>query len=106
MVKLRKQLYKTSRWRKVRQLVIARQGGICNRCDKPIEEIHHIIALTEENFTDPIIAYSLENLEGLCHDCHNQETNPSVSVRDDIGFDKDGNVVKKMTKNEAKNVNF
>lgn len=106
MTRSRNRLYKTARWRKIRQLVMIRQGGICNRCDKPIEEIHHIIPLTDANYRDPIIAYSLENLEGLCQDCHNEETNPSVSIRDDVRFDKNGNMIKKSIKNDSKNVNF
>lgn len=93
----RRKVYdKKSIWRKCRELVIIREGGICNRCKKrPVEEIHHIIELTEDNYTDPKIAYGLDNLEGLCSKCHNEETNPSKSIRKDIMFDDDGNVVER-----------
>ena len=98
MIKSRKQFYKSKEWRKVRELVIIRQGGICNRCNKPVEEIHHIIPLTDENYTDPSISLNLDNLEGLCHDCHNEETNPIISIRDDIKFDSYGNLIQKQSK--------
>lgn len=99
----REQFYKSKQWRNLRKLVIIKQGGMCNRCDSLIEEIHHIIPIDDYNFNDPKIALNIDNLEGLCHDCHNQETNPLVSIREDVEFNEDGDLVKKTSKNYQKN---
>ena len=93
----KRQVYdRKSVWNQCKQAVYIRQGGICNHCHKkPIEHTHHIIELTEENYQDPLIAYGLDNLEGLCFDCHNAETNPSESIREDVRFNDQGDLVSK-----------
>ncbi len=35
--------------------------------------VHHRIHLTESNINDPAITLAFNNLELLCHDCHNKE---------------------------------
>lgn len=73
-----KKFYKSKKWRRCRELYILNRttidGGLCERCKKDIGYIlHHKINLTEENITNPWITLSENNLEWLCHECHNKE---------------------------------
>lgn len=90
-------LYHTNRWERTKQLVIAREHGICQRCGKKILSrfiIHHTELANEQNFFDD------SRLQLLCLECHNyvtfhegmrrtytQEENPSSSNKDLINFD-------------------
>lgn len=69
-----KKIYHTKRWEKVRQQVIFRDKDICYFCGQLIlkrRTIHHKEELNEDNYTDDLIAYNLDNLVE-CHDyCHN-----------------------------------
>lgn len=54
-------------WRAKRRQVIARAGGVCERCKKaPVQEVHH---LTYDRFG----AELLTDLAGLCQPCHRSE---------------------------------
>lgn len=59
------QIYLNSpEWKALRQQVISRANGICERChNRPISHIHH---LTYVRFGNEY----LEDLEGLCIPCH------------------------------------
>ena len=92
----RKDLYKSKAWRTVRQNIINKQGGLCSRCRKaPVYIVHHKIHLTDENYQELDVALAEENLEGLCKRCHNLEHNPSSTVRGDVRFDDQGNMIKR-----------
>lgn len=63
-------VYATSRWQRVRAMVLRRQP-ICKRCEQvPATEVHHI----KNARLYPEFAYDLANLEGLCRACHLRET--------------------------------
>ncbi len=86
--------YKSSKWLRVRELKIAKQRGICERCGKSGTEVHHKIYLTPTNADNPDIAISLNNLELLCKACHNAEHDrASKQVRKGLFFDKFGNLI-------------
>jgi len=88
--------YDSKQWRKVRELYKKQQLGLCERCYKRGNEVHHKIYLTPENVHDPKIALDFSNLELLCTKCHNEEHKRSGKVtRDDLEFDSDGFVIKK-----------
>lgn len=70
--------YTSSEYQRNRQLVCARQNGLCARCGKPIATcnggkwhtgryggIHHITALSDGG------SHDLSNLVLLCTTCHN-----------------------------------
>ena len=72
------QFYTSRTWRKFRQYVITISGGECNRCkriftDTSELEVHHINYLKGNDYNDPVKAYSKDNVEVICHDCHNRE---------------------------------
>lgn len=64
-------LYRTGRWSRMKDYVIDRENGICQRCGKLIIDnfiVHHKTIATKENFFDS------DNLELLCLECHNHVT--------------------------------
>lgn len=68
------QVYKDPRWAYVRKAVIKRDRDICYFCGKLITKrrtIHHKVELTEQNYSDPEVAFNLDNLVECHCDCHN-----------------------------------
>lgn len=71
---MREKVYKTAKWKKIRQAVIDRDKDICYFCHRLIlkrRTIHHLQELNEENWNDEEIAYNLDNLVECHDDCHN-----------------------------------
>lgn len=103
--------YKTTRWKQTRKMYALSKYCICERCGKPIylsgvndylpkEKrlkgiVHHKQYLNETNYMNDDIAYSFDNLELLCIDCHNEEHMSSDITRNDVMFDEDGNLIKR-----------
>lgn len=104
----RKDLYKSKAWKEIRKYIWIKQSCTCNRCKRavyvdglsqwiPPEKrltgiVHHKKYLTDTNYTDPIIAYNEDNLEGICIDCHNQEHFNKRVIRKGLWFDEQGNL--------------
>lgn len=68
-------VYKDPRWKRIRQAVIKRDRDICYFCGRLITKrrtIHHLIEIDEHNFSDPMIAFNLDNLVECHADCHDQ----------------------------------
>ena len=70
--------YTSSQWRKFRKYIIDKNGGICNRCgtiftDTSKLEVHHINYLRDEDYKNPTKTLSEDNVEVVCHQCHNEE---------------------------------
>ena len=70
--------YKSSNWLHCKASFIAERraidGGLCQRCHKHYGYIvHHKKHITPENISDISIILDHNNLEYLCHDCHNKE---------------------------------
>lgn len=75
MLENHKKVYKTKLWQETRKAVIERDRSICYFCGKIVTgrpTVHHLIELTEENYTDFDIAYNMNNLV-TCHpECHDE----------------------------------
>lgn len=72
-----KPFYDSAAWQKCRAAFIAGRvaidGGMCQRCGQELGYIvHHLEWLTPENIMDPDVALNHENLEYVCHTCHNK----------------------------------
>ena len=70
--------YKSTAWQRCRDSYIKSVGGLCERCLAdglivPGYIVHHKCYLTPENIKDPSITLNFDNLEYLCHVCHNKE---------------------------------
>ena len=62
--------YHSPEWAKVRTYVLMRDRYTCTRCNKPAQEVHHIIRLTPDNIWDVKVTLNPDNLVSLCRDCH------------------------------------
>lgn len=70
--------YNSKRWVDCRSSYISQRiaidGGLCERChNAPGYIVHHKIYLDPTNINDPEISLNHDNLEYLCHECHNDE---------------------------------
>ena len=91
-----KMVYKNPEWQKVRQEVIKRDRDICYFCGKLIlkkRTIHHLIEIDEHNYSDPSIAFNLDNLVECHSDCHDRHhcrfSKPIITNKDlDIDYSK------------------
>lgn len=73
--------YVSAAWRKCREDYINSVGGICEKCLErglivPGDEVHHKIALTPQNISNPSISLCWDNLQLLCEKCHKTIKNP------------------------------
>ena len=69
--------YSGSKWIKTRDDIRKRDKMTCKKCHSFSEkyyEVDHIIELTWDNVDDWNIAYNPDNLQLLCHACHNRKT--------------------------------
>ena len=105
---IRREFYNSKAWQDVRKTVWLRQNLLCNRCHKPVYVdgiseyipkgqrrtgiVHHKIYLNETNINDKNITLNIDNLEGLCKDCHEQEHTKGQAIRNNYYFDEEGNL--------------
>lgn len=69
--------YSSKKWIELRNSVRIRDEMTCQMCgDYRAEryEVDHIIELDWLNVDDNNIAYNPDNLQLLCHECHNKKT--------------------------------
>ena len=97
-----KKFYASKAWKACRASYILQQHGICERCGRVGEEVHHIKPITPQNITDPNITLNHDNLMLLCKDCHFQihekRKKAGKPVRESelrYMFDENGNIVPK-----------
>lgn len=90
-----KSFYKSKAWKEVREYVFNRDYGICTKCGKPGEEVHHTIHLTPENINNPAITLNDKLLVTLCYECHKKEHRQSNVVSDGLEFDSEGNLIQR-----------
>lgn len=67
-------IYKSTRWEKVRKIVLIRDNYLCQVCLRhgiitPANTVHHKVELRD----DITKAFDLNNLESICPACHNKE---------------------------------
>lgn len=98
--KEQKRFYDSERWKACRRTYLS-EHPLCERClaagiASTAEHVHHKIELNESNYKDPMIALNPDNLEALCFECHRKEHHDTSQVADDLFFDKDGNLRKKI----------
>lgn len=79
----------------MRAYIFKRDMGLCVRCGRPGEIVHHKVHLTPENISDLSIALGEDNLELLCRECHAIEHEESQPTAPGLMFDADGNLVER-----------
>lgn len=78
-----KRFYNSAAWLKVRELALIRDNYLCQECldNKLIavaDVVHHMKPLRDY----PKLGLVLENLESLCHSCHNNKHSDENRTRD------------------------
>lgn len=68
-----RKFYSSKSWITLREFVFHRDLGLCVRCGRPGEEVHHTIYLTPKNINDPNITLNADLLITLCKQCHFDE---------------------------------
>ena len=81
--------YKGRAWRKASRAYMQGKLWICERCNAPATICHHRIWLNGANINNLDLALGADNLEALCHACHNQE---HASKNSKVFFDEFGQV--------------
>ncbi len=69
--------YHSKQWLKCRSSYISERiridGGLCELCGLQLGYIvHHKITLTHENIVDADVSLNHNNLQYVCHTCHNK----------------------------------
>lgn len=102
--------YKSKAWKQAKNEVWYKQSLLCNRCHRPVYVdgissyipkekrlkgiVHHKEYITDENINDENITLNINNLEGLCIDCHNNEHFATSELRQGYEFDEQGQLKK------------
>lgn len=81
--KERKEIYGTPRWRRLRNEIMDRTGGLCAECLRqdrtvPAEIIHHIVPIRAGGDI-----WDRANLEPLCRLCHEEVHKNDCRLSDD-----------------------
>lgn len=90
-----KAFYASKSWRQTREYIFKRDMGLCARCGKPGEIVHHKVYLSPKNINNPDVTLSEDNLELLCRECHAIEHEGQLPTACDLMFDSNGNLVKR-----------
>lgn len=82
--------YQSVEWKKCRKAFILSKFGLCERCGNPGTYVHHKEYITVSNVDDTNITLNWDNLELLCHECHN-----IIHFKTQIPykFDEEGNLI-------------
>lgn len=94
-----KSFYNSRAWKMCKDGYIKSRYGLCERCEKPGDIVHHKVLLTPENINNHDVSLNWEHLEYLCIDCHNKEHmgNHEEIIRDGLIFNNNGELVKAPT---------
>ncbi|XJS10463.1 HNH endonuclease [Aerococcaceae bacterium WGS1372] len=87
------EFYNSSRWRKVRDYVMAKNNYLCERCNRPAKIVHHIEWLNDNNLNDFDIALNEANLMAVCQECHNFIHYSKGLIEDGLMFTPDGDII-------------
>lgn len=106
---IRRKFYLSKAWRDARKTVWLKQNLLCARCHKPVYVdgiseyipkgqrrigiVHHKTYLDNNNIYNKDITLGIDNLEGLCKDCHEKEHARGQGIRKGYRFDENGNLI-------------
>lgn len=68
-----KDFYNSKAWRRCSKAYMTSKNYICERCGGVAVICHHKTHLNAKNISDPNITLCWNNLEALCHNCHDLE---------------------------------
>ena len=107
----RYKFYHSKAWKRAKNEIWYKQHLLCNRCKRPVYVdglsmyvpkekrlkgiVHHKEYITDDNVYDDNITLNIDNFEGLCIDCHNNEHYASDELRNGYEFDENGQLRKR-----------
>ena len=107
----RRKFYNSKSWENVRKAIWIKQNLLCGICNKPVYVdgiseyipkekrrtgiVHHKTFLNDTNINDLNITLNSDNLIGVCKECHEILHHQSLSTRNEVMFDNDGNLIKR-----------
>lgn len=68
-----KAFYNSKAWKTCRDTYAKKRCYLCERCGAPANIVHHKNRVSPETINDPKVLLNFENLELLCHACHQKE---------------------------------
>ena len=79
--KFHDQFYHSKEWKSMRNLVMFDHGGLCTQCARldmtvPADVVDHIIPIS----VDWDQRLNRDNLQPLCHSCHNKKTQNDIKT--------------------------
>lgn len=98
--------YHSKLWKDVRKTILMRDNYLCRHCNKPAQEVHHIIHLNPDNINDQNVTINPNNLISLCKDCHfkehytdkgNGHRKVTADVLPSYSFDENGYVISPLS---------
>ena len=95
-----RKFYNSGAWVKTSQAYKIHKYGLCEKCGKVGEEVHHIIPLTPQNINDPNISLSWDNLMLLCRSCHELIEEKAKPTIEGIVFMPDGQIMEVLNDSE------
>lgn len=106
---IRQDFYQSKLWKRCKKEVWLKQNLLCAKCNKPVYVdgisewipkekrrtgiVHHIEHLNDINVYDENVSINIDNLIGLCKDCHEKEHHTDISTRNGYSFDEYGNLI-------------
>lgn len=99
-----RRFYNSGAWVKTSQAYKRHKFGLCEKCGKLGEEVHHIIPLSPSNINDPQITLNWDNLMLLCRSCHELIEGKAKPTIDGIIFTPDGQVME--VQDDIENTHF
>lgn len=80
-------MYSTTRWKKLRQNILANEP-LCRECDKHdittiAEVVDHIINVSsgKTKAAQDYLMWDIDNLQPLCHSCHNRKSGREAHLK-------------------------
>ncbi len=96
-----RKFYNSQTWIKTAKAYKQSQFGLCEKCGKVGEEVHHIIPLNPTNINNPDVTLNWNNLMLLCRSCHELIEEKAKPTRDGIRFNEYGQL--EEVKNDIEN---
>lgn len=84
--------YKSKEWIKCRNGFMKSKNYICERCGGVAYIVHHKKHITPLNINNPHITLAWDNLQALCHDCHNAVHGSNACING-VSFDSNGDLI-------------
>jgi 5-methylcytosine-specific restriction endonuclease McrA len=92
MLAYAKRFYESAGWKDCRESYMRLKLNTCERCGRAADLVHHKIFITPDNINDVWVTLNFENLEALCHDCHNK-IHKRIERERRYRFDSNGNLM-------------